>query len=53
LLQTGHAIKDYVLVIKLSLLQLIVIMSMENVAQGQNMAEEEEAIMNNWQSDDS
>jgi hypothetical protein len=53
LLQTGHAIKDYVLVINLSLLQLIVIMSMENVAQGQNMAEEEEAIMNNWQSDDS
>jgi hypothetical protein len=37
----------------LSLLQLAVIMSMENTAQGHTMVEEEEAIINNWQSDDS
>jgi hypothetical protein len=32
----------------LSLLQLAVIMSMENVAQGHSTVEEEECIMNNW-----
>jgi hypothetical protein len=37
----------------LSLLQLIVIMSTENAAQGHTTVEEDEAIMNNWQSDDS
>jgi hypothetical protein len=53
LLQTGYTIKDFVLVINLSLLQLAVIMSTENTAQGHTTVEEEEAIMNNWQSDDS
>jgi hypothetical protein len=51
LLQTGHAIKDYVLVINLCLLQLTVIMSMENAAQGHTTVEdEEEAVMKNLQS---
>jgi hypothetical protein len=36
----------------LSLLQLAVIMSMENAAQGHNTLEEGEGIMNNWQLDD-
>jgi hypothetical protein len=37
----------------LSLLQLAVIISTENAAQGHTMVKEEETIMNNWQSDDS
>jgi hypothetical protein len=53
LFQTSHAIKDFILVINLSLLQLVVIMSTENVAQGHTTVEKEEAIMNNWQSYDS
>jgi hypothetical protein len=37
----------------LSLLQLVVIMVMENAAQGHTTVEEEEGIMKNWQLDGS